>query len=930
MADQQSPPPLTLTPKPTPPDNLSGEKLETLPPTPSSGTLRRVPGNPFRVDIPQAIKEANKRGHSEAISEARASFRYNPSEPIVFDEASFGHSITTHDFNSAVNVVISTIDKGYTPVAYPVPLSPSEWARLSCKLLTAVGRGYRRTSDLESEQVIDKAKAEAIDATPLGPKYPTLFHRIAVTASDIETHVSTDQDGYKEWYVTLKETFNQKAAKAAMMEVEEKWRLWKAEQIEKRATAQEVEISAAVRNRNARYLFTAAEELGLSFAPQNATADLFSTPTTGKKRTISGTIPARGPDTPIPLRISLPRAAKRTPSPADTPRGSTIAPMTLAGTRADPSPTPRPKKTLPNPQTPLDLGTNTSRNTELRRPPVAQQAKTPSEPRGDPSIVATLQLILTRLETLEKNTTRATRDTTSSQTAAADKPPPVQSKEAATGSAPTEGFTMVNRTKPRNKGKGKTPPGKAPPAQPTQINITPASYAQAASMATDVRQPTAPKANVKLPGITEVTVLRTGGHTDSHVEQCIRARAADAIVREVRLNMTKAVAKPIPLKAGRWSINSHSKGNFVYSFDGCIPFDIVASYEHILLGPFQGSGQLRPSLGWTRLLAHGVPTRDEVDNIIYGPEELLREVRTMPGLKKAHLAMEPRWLRPVEGINGAYSTITFAVSDPDGTITNMLSNDRAALFGKEVTIRRWIDKPALVQCSRCHALGHIKTSRACPLGRNSVKCFICGGSHNSEDHNSICPRKHAIAGVCDCKNYKCLNCQQVGHHCRAPVCPAREGYRPRYTRKAGKNKNKSQSKGKEKETSSHWPTWPGQEEMEAAFREKYGMPPPSKTLNPIPDLGVVDTLRFFDDHTDPYAHIPEDEPDDWTDLMDEAPSGQVASGSGLQPTPVATTSTGMVIDSPDARSQEPAPMEPHNQNYSPSHPQRGAASRPLN
>ena len=89
----------------------------------------------------------------------------------------------------------------------------------------AVGRGYRRTCDLEQEQVIDKAKAEAIDATPIGPKYPTLFHRIAVTASDIETHVSTDQEGYKEWYVTLKDTFNQKAAKAATMEVEEKWRL---------------------------------------------------------------------------------------------------------------------------------------------------------------------------------------------------------------------------------------------------------------------------------------------------------------------------------------------------------------------------------------------------------------------------------------------------------------------------------------------------------------------------------------------------------------------------------------------------------------------------------------------------------------------------------------------------------------------------------
>jgi len=374
-------------------------------------------------------------------------------------------------------------------------------------------------------------------------------------------------------------------------------------------------------------------------------------------------------------------------------------------------------------------------------------------------------------------TTQATKDPNASWPPSADRPSTAQTNGATIENAPVEDFTLVNRTKPRNKGKGKAPPGKEPPAQPTQINITPASYAQAALTAADTRQPPAPKANVKLPGITEVTVLRTGGHADPHVERCVRARAADVIVREVRLKMMKTVAKPIPLKAGHWSINPRSKGNFVYSFDGCIPFDIVASYEHILLGPFQGSGQLRPSLGWTRLLAHGVPTKDNAD-IVFGPEELLREVRTMPGLKKAHLAMEPRWLKPVGEINSAYSTITFAVSDPDGTITNMLSHDRAALFGKEVTIRRWIDKPALVQCSRCHALGHIKTSRACPLGRNLVKCFICGGTHNSEDHNSTCPRKHAIAGVCDCKNYKCLNCQQVGHHCRDPGCPARECYCP--------------------------------------------------------------------------------------------------------------------------------------------------------
>jgi hypothetical protein len=173
----------------------------------------------------------------------------------------------------------------------------------------------------------------------------------------------------------------------------------------------------------------------------------------------------------------------------------------------------------------------------------------------------------------------------------------------------------------------------------------------------------------------------------------IRACAVDTIVREIRL---KTVAKPISLRAGRWSINPHSKGNFVYSFDGCIPFDIISSYEHIQLSPFQGSGKLCPSLGWTRLLAHGVPVMDNVDST-FGPDALLNEVRLIPGLRKVAFAMAPRWLIPAERIGSSYSSITFVISDPDGLITSTLLKGRAALFRKEVTIHRWIDKPVLVQ-----------------------------------------------------------------------------------------------------------------------------------------------------------------------------------------------------------------------------------------
>jgi hypothetical protein len=310
-----------------------------------------------------------------------------------------------------------------------------------------------------------------------------------------------------------------------------------------------------------------------------------------------------------------------------------------------------------------------------------------------------------------------------------------------------------------------------------------------AASAANTKQPTTTRATERLPAITEVTVLRsgTGGHQDSQIETSIRARAADAITREVRLKMSIAVAKPIVLRAGRWSVHPRSRGNFVYSFDGNIPFDIIESYERILLAPFFGSGKLSPSMGWTRLLAHGVPVSDE-NWFVSGPDALLKEVKTMPGLKKAHFAMLPRWLKPVDTIHSDYSTITFAISDPDGSIACTLLKGRAALFGKEVVIQKWVDKPTLTQCSHCHALGHIKTSRACPLGKNSSKCHICGGAHQSEEHDQKCGRKHAVAGICDCNHFKCLNCHKTGHNCRDTCCPARDLFRPRTNHRQRKPK----------------------------------------------------------------------------------------------------------------------------------------------
>ena len=198
-------------------------------------------------------------------------------------------------------------------------------------------------------------------------------------------------------------------------------------------------------------------------------------------------------------------------------------------------------------------------------------------------------------------------------------------------------------------------------------------------------------------------------------------------------------------------------------------------------------------MGWTRFLVHGVPVWGD-DETISGPDTLLQEARMLPGLKKAIFAMQPRWLRPIEYITSPYSSITFAISDPDGSITSVLISDRAALFGKEVMVQKWIDKPALVQCSRCHALGHNKASKACPLGKDSVKCYLCGGTHRYEKHDQHCSRKHAVAGICDCTHFKCLSCQKTGHNCRDVRCPTRDLYRPRGNRRTEKASGKRRAR----------------------------------------------------------------------------------------------------------------------------------------
>ena len=745
-------------------------------------THYRVPNNPFRVPLPKKLKEDHKKSLQEAVTSLRAPFLFDIKEPIKFDGSNVGAQTSMEEFNAAVTTVIAAIERGYYPIRDSTPLATTEWTRLSCALLAAVGRGYHRQYTNEHENLLERVRAETIDPNPL-PDNPTMFHRLSAIACDVSDHIGMEQEGHQDWYRTIKDEFSKKAQKAAIVEVDEKWHLWKADRIDRLAEEFKQEIATHARREGIDYLIETSQRLGLTVTrDENAIDTIPQPPTTGRKRSNTGALTSAGPATPTMKRIMAPQG--RTPSPSATPRCRTVilqeAPPKLNGTPITATAT----------NAGLDLDT----------------IMTAIKAAMGPAIQSAMAPYAAKISALEKATLPPQPAREEARRNIVNPPEPAGVEASmwapAEPAQPTtvgnDGFTTVT-----HKAKGrKTMPGRnanaSAHAPPQQSNPTQASYAGTAAAAAGNKQPPPPpKRTTSAPTSTEVTIIRSGGHIDTQLEEDIRSRPADAIVREVKLKMGKAVAKPIPLKAGRWSVHPRSKGNFVYSFEGNVPFSLITTYEHILLAPFRGTGQLCPSMGWTRLLAHGVPVWDDYLFDSFSPEALLNEVKSIPSLQKAHFAMPPRWLKPAERIQSLYSSITFAISDPDGTITSNLLKSRPALFGKDVVIQRWVDKPALVQCSHCHALGHIKSSRACTLSKDSVKCHKCGGPHASKDHDQSCPSKrHAVAGICDCKTYKCLNCHKTGHDCRDSRCPARDLFRPRPSR--GPRRPRGRDKGKER------------------------------------------------------------------------------------------------------------------------------------
>ena len=367
------------------------------PPEPSismpfpEATKYTAPGNPFKGPLSQKLKSDHQKSLQDALSSIRETFFFEMKEPIGFNGEAVGVETSSEDFNAALTTVIAAIERGYHSSQEPTPLGPTEWARLSCAVLAAVGRGYCRQYASEQESQLQKVRAEVIDPNPLTKKNPTLFHRLACIADDIGTHVEPDLDGFRDWYTTLKEEFNVKATKAAAIEIEEKFLSWKAYQFDRLANQVRQEIVAKARSEGSNYFMDTAERLGLIFVrntgAKSATAPP-PTPLAGKKRSASGST-TNSPATPTAALAAAPASPNSSNTSTSTPRGR---PAALARGRS---------RTAALSQARTKPTRDTSVSTRDRTAPTRDRTSSPPR-RGRALTPSTSSLFRTRLDSLAR------------------------------------------------------------------------------------------------------------------------------------------------------------------------------------------------------------------------------------------------------------------------------------------------------------------------------------------------------------------------------------------------------------------------------------------------------------------------------------------------------------------------------------------------
>ena len=330
------------------------------------------------------------------------------------------------------------------------------------------------------------------------------------------------------------------------------------------------------------------------------------------------------------------------------------------------------------------------------------------------------------------------------------------------------------------------PPAPAQPSSriaPTFVQVTTAQMLRRQDEAKGFRVATSKAQNRKESGMprkgnaisqagtTDVTVIRFGGLDNRDEEATLLHQHPSSFVEAAQraLNRLSKHSPPTILK-GRWSSTSERTGNFVYTLSGTYAPDIIEGIKGPLCSPFKGKTTLVPANGWTWAQLCQVPNMDEEMKVTYDANDLLRALTANPCFQSVFIPVPPSWIGNPENFSSPTASVSFAYVEQDKAITQRATLEGVCMFGRQVQFVHCGDKAIIVQCSRCHSMEHF--ARKCPVPEGEVRCPKCAGNHTMKEHDYECPGRHRVPGKCDCV-FKCILCNQPGHHARSKTCPRR-------------------------------------------------------------------------------------------------------------------------------------------------------------
>lgn len=129
-------------------------------------------------------------------------------------------------------------------------------------------------------------------------------------------------------------------------------------------------------------------------------------------------------------------------------------------------------------------------------------------------------------------------------------------------------------------------------------------------------------------------------------------------------------------------------------------------YRSILTSPFGPGARLVPQTGFQKVVVHGVLLQRDSNGNLCGSELLLHEVSCNPSCQNLLYVNQPSWFLSNIPENRLTSIITFAFIDVDGSRLQQILRHPPSIFGSTTVAKKFISRPMIHQCSRCHELGH--------------------------------------------------------------------------------------------------------------------------------------------------------------------------------------------------------------------------------